>query len=154
MADQLLAYRDRFPTLRRGPYFAAHTLGPMPDTVPAALTRFAAEWADDGVVAWHGWLDQVRATAALLEGLLGAACALVLRAPLAGVVALLAYGLGELVLAPRWASAGGWTLYAAAARLAGQGTAPVGRAVLVVALAVVVALAGCLALYARRQVRD
>ena len=32
MADQLLAYRDRFPTLGRGPYFAAHTLGPMPDT--------------------------------------------------------------------------------------------------------------------------
>ena len=50
MADELLAYRDRFPTLRRGPYFAAHTLGPMPDTVPAALARFAEEWATQGVV--------------------------------------------------------------------------------------------------------
>ena len=37
MADELLAYRDRFPTLRRGPYLAAHTLGPMPDTAPDAL---------------------------------------------------------------------------------------------------------------------
>ena len=72
MADELLAYRDRFPTLGRGPYFAAHTLGPMPDTVPDALARFAAEWATDGVVAWTGWLEQIRATAALLEDLFGA----------------------------------------------------------------------------------
>src|SRR5262245_64394917 len=44
----------------------------MPDTVPGALTRFAAEWADQGVVAWYGWLDQIRAAGALLEGLFGA----------------------------------------------------------------------------------
>ena len=99
MADELLAYRRRFPTLDRGPYFAAHTLGPMPDTVPGALARFAAEWADEGVVAWEGWLEQLQAVAGLLEGLFGA---------------------------------------------------PAGS----VALAFVVALAGCLALYARRQVRD
>jgi len=93
--------------------------------------------------------------ATLVYGLLGAACALVLRGALAGVVALLAYGLlGELVLAPQWAPASGWTVYASAARLGGQGTTSVARAVLVVALAFVVALAGCLALYARRQVRD
>ena len=72
MADELLAWRGRFPTLASGPYFAAHTLGPMPDTVPDALARFAAEWATDGVVAWTGWLEQIRATAALLEGLFGA----------------------------------------------------------------------------------
>jgi hypothetical protein len=71
------------------------------------------------------------------------------------VVALLAYGLlGELVLAPQWAPASGWTLYASAARLAGQGTTPLARAALVVLLAAGLALAGCLALYARRQVRD
>ena len=204
MADELLAYRDRFPTLRRGPYFAAHTLGPMPDTAPAALARFTAEWATHGVVAWYGWLDQLKAVAAvlalawwatqglvavtvaallqagggivagvawnapahlaalaaalaatLLYGLLGAACALVLRGALAGVVALLAYGLlGELVLAPQWAPAAGWTLYSSVARLAGQGTTPMPRAALVVSRAFVAALAGCLALYARRQVRD
>src|SRR4030095_11356625 len=47
--------------------------------------------------------------ATLVYGLLGAACALVLRSALAGVVALLAYGLlGELVLAPQWVPASGW----------------------------------------------
>jgi hypothetical protein len=93
--------------------------------------------------------------ATLLYGLLGAACALVLRGALAGVVALLAYGLfGELVLAPQWGPASGWTVYASAARLAGQGSTPISRAALVVVLAFLVALAGCLALYARRQVRD
>jgi hypothetical protein len=93
--------------------------------------------------------------ATLVYGLLGAACALVLRGALAGVVALLAYGLlGELVLAPQWAPASGWTLYASAARLAGQGSIPVHRAAGVVAAATLLALAGCLAVYARRQVGD
>jgi kynureninase len=87
VADELLAYRDRFPTLRRGPYFAAHTLGPMPDTVPAALARFAAEWADQGVVAWYGWLDRLRATAVLLEGLLGAPAGSVALGPNVSVLA-------------------------------------------------------------------
>jgi kynureninase len=87
VADELLAYRDRFPTLRRGPYFAAHTLGPMPDTAPDALARFAAEWADQGVVAWYGWLDQVRATAALLEGLFGAPAGSVALGPNVSVLA-------------------------------------------------------------------
>ena len=67
--DELLVWRDRFPTLRRGPYFAAHTLGPMPDTVPEALSRFAAAWAERGVVAWDGWMVQLREVAAILEGL-------------------------------------------------------------------------------------
>ena len=87
MADELLAYRDRFPTLGRGPYFAAHTLGPMPDTVPDALARFAAEWATDGVVAWTGWLEQIRATAAMLEGLFGAPAGSVALGPNVSVLA-------------------------------------------------------------------
>jgi kynureninase len=87
VADELLAYRDRFPTLARGPYFAAHTLGPMPDTVPDALARFAREWADQGVVAWYGWLDQIRATAAILEGLFGAPAGSVVLGPNVSVLA-------------------------------------------------------------------
>jgi kynureninase len=87
VADELLAYRDRFPTLRRGPYFAAHTLGPMPDTVPDALARFAAEWAGQGVVAWTGWLEQIRATAAILEGLFGAPAGSVVLGPNVSVLA-------------------------------------------------------------------
>ena len=87
MADELLAYRQRFPTLERGPYFAAHTLGPMPDTAPAALTRFTAEWAELGVVAWYGWMDQLKAVAGLLEGLLGAPAGSVALGPNVSVLA-------------------------------------------------------------------
>jgi len=87
VADELLAYRDRFPTLRRGPYFAAHTLGPMPDTVPWALSRFAEEWAAEGVVAWDGWLRQLRATAAILEGLFNAPAGSVVLGPNASLLA-------------------------------------------------------------------
>jgi hypothetical protein len=127
-----------------------------------AVAAAALLQAGGGIVAGVAWDDPAHGVAlaaalaaTLVYGLLGAACALVLRGALAGVVALLAYGLlGELVLAPRWAPVSGWTLYASAARLAGQGTTPVGRAALVVGLAFVAALAGCLALYARRQVRD
>ena len=127
-----------------------------------AVTVAALLQAGGGIAAGAAWDDPAHLAAlaaalaaALVYGLLGAACALVLRGALAGVVALLAYGLlGELVLAPQWAPASDWTVYASTARLAGQGTTSVARAVLVVALAFVVALAGCLALYARRQVRD
>jgi len=127
-----------------------------------AVTVAALLQAGGGIVAGVAWnapahLAALAATLAvtLCYGLLGAACALVLRGALAGVVALLAYGLlGELVLAPQWAPAAGWTVYSSAARLAGQGTTPMPRAVLVVGGAFVAVLAGCLALYARRQVRD
>jgi kynureninase len=87
VADELLAYRARFPTLERGPYFAAHTLGPMPDSAPAALVSFAREWASQGVVAWHGWLEQLRATAALLEGLFAAPAGSVALGPNVSVLA-------------------------------------------------------------------
>jgi kynureninase len=87
VADELLAYRDRFPTLRQGPYFAAHTLGPMPDTVPAALQRFAEDWANQGVVAWSGWLERLRAVAAILEGLFNAPAGSVALGPNVSVLA-------------------------------------------------------------------
>ncbi|HEV8374081.1 MAG TPA: aminotransferase class V-fold PLP-dependent enzyme [Actinomycetota bacterium] len=87
MADELLAYRDRFPTLRRGPYFAAHTLGPMPDSVPAALAGFAEEWAAEGVVAWQGWLERIRAAAGVLEELFNAPAGSVVLGPNVSVLA-------------------------------------------------------------------
>jgi hypothetical protein len=113
----------------------------------------------DGGAAWaapaHRAALAGALAATLVYGLLGAACALVLRGALAGVVALLAYGLlGELVLAPQWTPASGWTVYASAARLAGQGSMPLVRAAAVVAGAGLLALAGSLALYAGREVRD
>ena len=123
-----------------------------------AVTVAALVQAGGGIdagAAWNASAHQAALAAALaatlVYGFLGAACALVLRGALAGVVMVLADGLvGELVRVP----AAGWTLYASAARLAGQGTTPMPRAALVVTGAFVLALGGCLALYARRQVRD
>jgi hypothetical protein len=87
-------------------------------------------------------------------GLLGAACALACRGALAGVVAVLAYGLlGELGLAPLWQPADGWTLYASAAELvARQDGVSVARPLLVVAGVGVIALAAGLTLYANREI--
>jgi hypothetical protein len=127
-----------------------------------AVTVAALLQAGGGIVAGAAWSAPAHRAAlgaalvvTLVYGLLGAACALVLRGALAGVVAVGAYGLlVELVLAPQWAPAGGWTLHAAATRLAGQGDIPLGRAALVIIVAAGAILAGCLALYARRQVRD
>jgi kynureninase len=87
VTDPLLAYRDRFPALRRGPYFAAHTLGPMPDTVPAALARFADQWAAQGVVAWRDWTAELGEVAGLLEGLFNAPAGSVVLGPNVSVLA-------------------------------------------------------------------
>jgi kynureninase len=97
VTDQLLAWRDRFPTLARGPYFAAHTLGPMPDSVPDALAGFAAEWAEQGVLAWYGWMERLRAVAAQLEALLGAAPGSVALGPNVSVLA------GQVLTCLDWA---------------------------------------------------
>ena len=117
--------------------------------------------AGGGIVAGVAWNDPghqaalaAALVATLLYGLLGAACALVLRGALPGVVALLAYGLlGELVLAPQWAPATGWTISPSAARLTGQGTTPMPGAPWSSPWPSC-SLSGCLALYARRRVRD
>jgi hypothetical protein len=87
-------------------------------------------------------------------GLLGAACALACRGSLAGVVAMLAYGLlVELGLAPLWAPADGWTLYASSADLfEQQAGASAVRPLLVVIGAGVIALAASLTLYANREI--
>ena len=126
--------------------------------VAAAMLLQAVGGIDSGA-AWYASAHRTALAAALvvtaLYGLLGAACALVLRGALAGVVALLAYGLlGELVLAQRWEPASDWTVYASAARLVGQGSMPLSRAATVVVGAAVLALAGSLALYAVREVND
>ncbi|HEV8374080.1 MAG TPA: hypothetical protein VGR68_12845 [Actinomycetota bacterium] len=125
----------------------------------AAAVILQAVGGIDSGAAWYASAHRTALAAALVVttvyGLLGAACALALRGALAGVVALLAYGLlGELVLAQQWEPASGWTVYASAARLAGQGSMPVSRAATVVAGAALVALAGSLAVYAAREVRD
>jgi hypothetical protein len=76
--------------------------------------------------AWNApahWAALAAALAAtLVYGLLGAACALVLRGALAGVVALLAYGLSASSSSPPVGPGDRLDGLASAARLAGQGT--------------------------------
>ena len=72
-ADEVAAWRRRFPTLSHATYLINNSLGAMPDTVPAALTEFAALWESKGVEAWTSdWLPEVRSICGLLEGLMGA----------------------------------------------------------------------------------
>jgi hypothetical protein len=116
--------------------------------------------AQNGPGSLSAWTSS-RGGAALLAvlavtevyGLLGAACALAARGALAGVVAMLAYGLlGELGLAPLWEPADGWTLYASAAALVEHQGASLVRPLLVVGGVGVIALAAGLTLYANREI--
>lgn len=111
----------------------------------------------DPAEAWS-WAVTGRALAAVLAvtlvyGLVGAACAIAARGALAGVVAVLAYGLlGELGLAPLWHPVDDWTLWTAATRLAGVGGLAVGRSLLVVAGVGVIALSASFTFYAGREI--
>lgn len=72
--DEVAGWRARFPILARTAYLANHTLGAMPDTVPASLAAFAEAWATEGVEAWRtAWLSETRAVADRLGRLIGAA---------------------------------------------------------------------------------
>jgi kynureninase len=52
MTDPLLAYRDRFPILRKTRYLVSHSLGAMPEATRDALAEYADLWASRGVRAW------------------------------------------------------------------------------------------------------
>jgi kynureninase len=71
-ADEVAAWRTRFPILSRRTYLANHSLGAMPGSVPAALADFTSDWAGQGVESWPGWLAEVRDVADLLGSLIGA----------------------------------------------------------------------------------
>lgn len=51
-ADPLLAFRGEFPILDTSVYLVSNSLGAMPRAVPAALARYAEQWATRGVRAW------------------------------------------------------------------------------------------------------
>jgi len=71
--DDLLAYRDEFPTLAHKLHFASHTLGAMPRGVEAALARYAEDWRTHGIRAWEqGWFALPTAVGDLLGSILHA----------------------------------------------------------------------------------
>lgn len=56
--DDLLAYRDRFPTLRDCTYLINHSLAAMPAAAEERLLEYARMWRERGVRAWgEGWWD-------------------------------------------------------------------------------------------------
>jgi len=112
----------------------------------------------DPAAAWR-WAANGRALAAvgavtLVYGLVGAACAIAARGALAGVVAVLAYGLlGELGLAPLWHPVDDWTLWTSATRLVvGQGDPVPGQSLVVVAAVGLLALSASFTFYAGREI--
>lgn len=70
---EVQTWRARFPTLSRCTYLINNSLGAMPGSVPESLGEFARLWERRGVEAWGSdWFPEVRAVAALLEGLVSA----------------------------------------------------------------------------------
>jgi kynureninase len=58
MADELLAYRDRFPILRDCVYLINHSLAAMPAAAEDNLLEYARMWRERGVRAWgEGWWE-------------------------------------------------------------------------------------------------
>lgn len=71
--DEVVAWRERFPILRRCTYLINNSLGAMPAGVSSSLGAFAAAWAIEGVEAWSTtWLPEVRRVADVLASLIGA----------------------------------------------------------------------------------
>ena len=73
MHDDLLRWRDEFPILARTLHLASHTLGAMPRAARARAAEFLDLWDTQGVTAWETWLPFLDESAAVLEGILGAA---------------------------------------------------------------------------------
>jgi kynureninase len=74
VTDPLLAWRAEFPIVESCTYLVNHSLGAMPRRAAAYLERFAHEWSDRGVRAWHeGWWEIGRETGNLLAPILGVA---------------------------------------------------------------------------------
>jgi kynureninase len=73
MTDPLLRWRPEFPILDTCTYLVSHSLGAMPRRAGQWLARFADEWNQRGVRAWHeGWWETGRLTGNLLAPILGA----------------------------------------------------------------------------------
>lgn len=72
MHDELYHRRSDYPVLATKTYLASHTLGAMHRDTPERLARYAALWAEHGVVAWEDWAPEVRRVADLVGSLVGA----------------------------------------------------------------------------------
>ena len=73
VADPLLAWRARFPSLEGVLHFASHTLGAMPAEAEAALVEYASAWSERGIRAWEErWMQIPGEVAGSVERLIQA----------------------------------------------------------------------------------
>ena len=73
IADPLIAWRTRFPSVEGVLYFASHTLGAMPAETEAALAEYAEVWSSRGIRAWEErWMAVPGEVAGSVEQLIGA----------------------------------------------------------------------------------
>lgn len=72
MADELLAYRDRFPALEDCVHLISHSLGCMPARTREDMAEFLDMWHSRSITAWDDWLPEVDRSARRIERLLSA----------------------------------------------------------------------------------
>jgi kynureninase len=73
VADPLLAWRARFPSVEGVLHFASHTLGAMPAEAEAALLEYTSAWAERGIRAWEErWMKLPGEVAGSVERLIQA----------------------------------------------------------------------------------
>jgi kynureninase len=71
--DPLLAYRERFPILRRTNYLISNSLGAVPDAAFGSVHQYVATWAARGVRAWEeAWWTMTVDLGDLVAPLIGA----------------------------------------------------------------------------------
>lgn len=72
MEDDLLSWRDEFPSLDDCVYMVSHSMGCMPRRARADLSEFLALWEAKSVDAWDAWLPAVEAAGNRIARLLSA----------------------------------------------------------------------------------
>ena len=72
MSDALLKWRREFPILAKKTYLISNSLGAMPRGVYGRLKEFADTWAEEGVLAWEGWIPRVAETGDLIGRIVNA----------------------------------------------------------------------------------
>ncbi len=68
----LARYREDYPILAETVYMNSNSMGAMPRQAAAALARYAADWAREGVEVWPHWFEVLQATADSAAQFLGA----------------------------------------------------------------------------------
>ncbi|MSP61771.1 MAG: aminotransferase class V-fold PLP-dependent enzyme [Myxococcales bacterium] len=72
MTDELLRWREEFPSLKDTVYMVSHSLGAMPRKTREHMAEFTDLWVEKGIVAWEQWLPEVDLAAARIGKILGA----------------------------------------------------------------------------------